>query len=57
MGPYINLARMFMGYQKNDWLIRETFMKCDDYYCALEHLNTVPIISPSYFIMSGVEGN
>ena len=38
VGFALNVVNTFLGYQKPDSLIRETFLQCPDYECAVKHL-------------------
>jgi hypothetical protein len=50
-----NLLMMFSGYKEISWLIRETFVKCDDYDCAYDHLRNTDINALGYIILAGTK--
>lgn len=48
-----NIAFIFMGYQQNMKVIRDTLEYCSSYSCAYDKLAYTPQIAPSYYAVAG----
>lgn len=48
-----NIGMIGMGYPMTPQILRDTFEKCDNYTCALDHLANHTITAVAYFIVAG----
>jgi acid ceramidase len=58
VGGYVGIIRWMIGLEPNSrwmtWLARETLEQKNSYAEALDHLRNTPMLSPTYFIVSGI---
>ena len=59
LGGYVGIIRWMIGLEPHSrwmtWLARETLEQANSYAEAYDHLANTPMLSPVYFILSGVQ--
>ena len=57
-GNFTNTALFaFKGNIPAGWLVREVLTVCESYKCAFDRLSSAKMVTPTFFILSGLSGN